>query len=76
MYDKTLLKEKLEQIMDALQRINRRFAGIETPLDFLATDVNHDKLDAISMLLISETPISITQCREIGKLNNPAQRRV
>jgi uncharacterized protein with HEPN domain len=53
MYDKTLLKEKLEQIMDAVQRINRRFAGIETSLDFLATDVNHDKLDAISMLLIA-----------------------
>jgi uncharacterized protein with HEPN domain len=53
MYDKTLLKEKLEQIMDALQRISRRFAGIETPLDFLATDVNHDKLDAIAMLLIA-----------------------
>jgi uncharacterized protein with HEPN domain len=53
MYDKTLLKEKLEQIVDALQRISRRFAGIETPLDFLATDVNHDKLDAISMLLIA-----------------------
>lgn len=26
--------------------------------------------------LYCETPISITQCREIGKLNNPAQRRV
>jgi arsenate reductase len=25
--------------------------------------------------LYCETPISVTQCREIGKLNNPAQRR-
>lgn len=53
MYDKTLLREKLEQIMDALERINRRFEGIKTPLDFLSSDVNHDKLDAISMLLIA-----------------------
>jgi uncharacterized protein with HEPN domain len=53
MYDETLLKEKLEQIMDALERITRRFKGIKNPLDFLATDVNHDKLDAISMLLIA-----------------------
>jgi uncharacterized protein with HEPN domain len=53
MYDKTLLREKLEQIRDAVARISRRFAGIETPMDFLASDVNHDKLDAISMLLIA-----------------------
>jgi uncharacterized protein with HEPN domain len=53
MYDSTLLSEKLEQIMDALVRINRRFEGIKAPLDFLATDINHDKLDAISMLLIA-----------------------
>jgi uncharacterized protein with HEPN domain len=53
MYDKLLLKEKLEQIMDAVERINRRFVGITTPNDFLATDINHDKLDAIAMLLIA-----------------------
>lgn len=53
MYDKTLLREKLEQIMDAVARISRRFVGIKTPMDFLASDVNHDKLDAISMLLIA-----------------------
>jgi len=53
MYDKTLLREKLEQIMDALTRINRRFVGIATPIDFLADDASQDKLDAISMLLIA-----------------------
>lgn len=53
MYDKLLLKEKLEQILDAVERINRRFVGITTPNDFLATDINHDKLDAIAMLLIA-----------------------
>lgn len=53
MHDKLLLMEKLEQIMVALERINRRFAGIDTPLDFLATDANHDKLDAIAMMIIA-----------------------
>jgi uncharacterized protein with HEPN domain len=53
MYDELLLREKLEQIMDAVERINRRFADITTPNDFLATDINHDKLDAIAMLLIA-----------------------
>jgi len=40
MYDKLLLKEKPEQIMDAVERINRRFVGISTPNDFLATDIS------------------------------------
>lgn len=53
MYDQTLLREKLEQIRDALARISRRFAGIQKPTDFLTNDVNNDKLDAISMLLIA-----------------------
>jgi uncharacterized protein with HEPN domain len=53
MYDKLLLEEKLEQILDAVERINRRFVGVTTPNDFLATDINHDKLDAIAMLLIA-----------------------
>ncbi len=53
MYDKTLLREKLEQIRESVERINRRFKGIEVPLDFMATDANHDKLDAIAMMLIA-----------------------
>jgi len=53
MPDKTLLREKLEQITEALNRIERRFAGIGAPLDFVATEANQDKLDAIAMLLIA-----------------------
>ncbi len=34
MFDKILLKEKLEQILEALKRINRRFQGISEPEDF------------------------------------------
>ena len=53
MYEKRLLKERLEQIMEAVMRIERRFTGIETPLDFTASDANQDKLDAIAMLLVA-----------------------
>jgi uncharacterized protein with HEPN domain len=53
MSDKAFLKERLEQIMEAVERIERRFAGITTPPDFLSTDANHDKLDAIAMLLVA-----------------------
>ena len=53
MYDKTLLKDKLEQINEAVTRIEKRFSTIGTPSDFLATEPNQDKLDAIAMLLIA-----------------------
>jgi cyclic pyranopterin phosphate synthase len=35
-----------------------------------------EKSGGKSGTFIRETPISITECREIGKLNNPAKRRV
>jgi len=53
MSDPTLLGEKLEQIRDALQRIQRRFQFIESPDDFMTTDENRDMLDAISMMLVA-----------------------
>lgn len=53
MYDKSLLKEKLQQINDALSRIEKRFSTVKAPADFLKTDANRDKLDAIAMLLIA-----------------------
>jgi len=34
MYDASLMKEKLEQIRDALLRIQNRFSAIESPEDF------------------------------------------
>ncbi len=53
MYDKTLLRDKLEQINEAVARIERRFSAIGTPSDFMKTEPNQDKLDAIAMLLIA-----------------------
>ena len=53
MYDVTLLLEKLEQIDDALAKIERRFANISSPDDFLDSDDGLDMLDAIAMMLIA-----------------------
>jgi uncharacterized protein with HEPN domain len=53
MYDKTLLRDKLEQIYEAVARIERRFYGIGSPSDFTTPESNQDKLDAIAMLLIA-----------------------
>jgi len=53
MYDAMLLLEKLEQIDEALARIERRFAGIGSPDDFLDSANGLDMLDAISMMLIA-----------------------
>ena len=53
MYDETLLLEKLEQIGEALAKIKRRFANINSPDDFLDSDQGLDMLDGIAMMLIA-----------------------
>ena len=49
MFDKSLIREKLEQIQNAILRIQRRFSTIHTPEDFLNDDENMDRLDAIAI---------------------------
>jgi len=53
MFDVVLVIEILRQIQEAVQRIERRFAPICTPDDFLATDEGTDRLDSICMMLIA-----------------------
>jgi len=53
MYDVTLLREKLVQIDEALAKIERRFANISSPDDFLDSDEGLDMLDGIAMMLIA-----------------------
>ena len=53
MYDATLLLEKLEQIDEALAKIQRRFASINSSDDFLDSDKGQDMLDGIAMMLIA-----------------------
>ena len=53
MSDPELVREILAQIFEAGRRIERRFAPIGSPGDFLATDEGLDRLDAICMMLIA-----------------------
>jgi len=53
MPDMSLIREKLVQIEESLNRIARRSSGIRSPEDFTANDDNLDKLDAIAMMLIA-----------------------
>jgi len=53
MYDRSLLLELFIEIDEAIRRIERRFAGINSPDDFTRNDNGLDRLDGISMMLIS-----------------------
>lgn len=53
MPDMSLIRERLEQVQEALLRIVKRSSGIQSPQDFLAGDDNMQKLDAIAMMLIA-----------------------
>jgi hypothetical protein len=51
--DPDVLIERLTGVLKALESIPRRFAGIERPSDFTATDARIDRMDAICMILIA-----------------------
>jgi uncharacterized protein with HEPN domain len=53
MYEPELLIERLQAILEALERIPRRFASIATAADFYASDAGIDRMDAICMILIA-----------------------
>ena len=53
MYDLELLAERLESVLEALERIPRRFAGISCTKDFRASADGIDRMDAICMILIA-----------------------
>ena len=48
-----MLLETLEQIDGALARVERRFANIGSPDDFLDSDNGQDMLDGIAMMVIA-----------------------
>ena len=62
MYDVALLLEKLEQIDEALAKVKRRFANINSPDDFLDSDQGQDMLDGIAMMLIVSWCTNRTAC--------------
>jgi uncharacterized protein with HEPN domain len=53
MYNRSLLLELFVAIDEAIRRIERRFADITSPEDFIRDDNGLDRLDGISMMLIS-----------------------
>jgi uncharacterized protein with HEPN domain len=53
MSDRELVQEILSQILEATSRIERRFASIGSPDEFLANEDGIDKLDGICMMLIA-----------------------
>ena len=53
MYDATLLLEKLEQIDEALARIERHFASFSSPDNFLDSENGVDMLERITIMLIA-----------------------
>ena len=53
MYDRRELKERLEDTLEALERIPRRLESIHTPDDFLADDTGREHLDSVCMILLA-----------------------
>lgn len=54
MFDqRVLILKRLELVLDALERIPRRFAAISTPADFMSSDEGLDRMDSICMVLIA-----------------------
>jgi uncharacterized protein with HEPN domain len=51
MFDNTLLIDRLETVLDALERIPERFEPISAPIDFTLSKEGREKLDAICMAL-------------------------
>jgi uncharacterized protein with HEPN domain len=51
-YDKDLAFEILNQILEALKKIDKRFRPITSPEEFTDSDIGMEKLDSICMQLI------------------------
>lgn len=53
MSDDGLLLDRLTQILEALERIPRRFENIDSPQDFYSTESGLEHLDSICMVLLA-----------------------
>jgi uncharacterized protein with HEPN domain len=53
MSDPKLVRAILENILTAIERIERRFESIDSPNDFVSDDEGIDRLDGITMMLIA-----------------------
>jgi uncharacterized protein with HEPN domain len=53
MSDLPLLQELLDQCLEGIRRVERRFIGIDSPGDFTRDEAGVDRLDGIGMMLIA-----------------------
>lgn len=53
MFDRQDLRSRLEDTLEALQRIPHRFEAIRSPDDFLADEEGRNRLDGICMVLMA-----------------------
>jgi uncharacterized protein with HEPN domain len=53
MSDVELIRDILANIITAIERIERRFHGIQSPEDFVTDNDGIDRLDGIAMMLIA-----------------------
>jgi len=53
MSDASTLRERLESVLEALERISRRFSHIRSAADFARNEEGIDRLDGICMVLIA-----------------------
>ena len=53
MYDRNLLIDRLQNILEALERMPRRAAEVASAEDFDQSDEGRDRLDSICMVLIA-----------------------
>lgn len=53
MYDRELVQDILQHILESTRLITKRFAAISSPADFLSSEEGLEKLDAICMQLIA-----------------------
>ena len=69
MSDKSLIREIVLQIEDAIQRVQRRFSRIESSDDFLRDEQGRDMLDSIGMMLLTiGENIKKIDCKTSGEL--------
>ena len=53
MFEPTLLRERLESVLEAFERIPRRMMGVPSAEFFVASDEGKDRLDAICIILMA-----------------------
>ena len=53
MFDRQAMVERLQDVLEALERVPLRFETIGSPEDFLADEIGREHLDSICMVLMA-----------------------